>query len=473
MTRQPIAAVLVLSLAACGTPRGPDYQRPASDLPATWGPAAVLPVGTTTVRASTKWWTIFSDPALDALMEEALARNRDLGAAAARVEQARAGLALADAARSPTVSADARASRNRATQVGAVPLPATVDPMSTTYRATLGIAWDVDFFGRYARATEAARADLLASEAGRDAVRLALTADVARGYFELMSLSARERSAQRALDTRAASLGLQQKRFQAGVANELELRQAQAERESARSLVATLGQQKERLGAFFEVLLGRSAKQLWEARLAINATPTFASTSPLAVPEGLPSQLLERRPDIRQTEQQLVAANARIGVAEVSYFPSFALTGVLGSESAAFSRLFTGPAGVLQLAAGAGLTLFDGGRRDAQVDQARAAQREALARYEKSVQAAFADTRAALAAQTAAREIVEAESARAASLARASELARMRFDAGLTSQLEALDAERHLLAAELARLDALATQRTAVVDLVRALGGGW
>ena len=379
-----------------------------------------------------------------------------------------------DASRSPSISADARAARTRATQSGAVPLPAGAAPTSNSFRTTLGASYEVDFFGRYARASEAARADLLASEAGRDALLLALTADVARGYFELLALDARERTALRALATRDSSLALYGKRLDAGVISEFELRQVEAEREAARSQLAFLRQQKERQGAQLGLLLGRSPRQLWEEKfnVAVTADP-FAEKIPLAVPEGLPSQLLERRPDIRQAEQQLIAANARIGLAQVANFPSVSLTGFLGTESAALSNLLSTPANIVQLAAAASVALFDGGRRDAQVEQARARQRETLSIYEKAVQSSFADTRTALAAQSAARETYESESARAAALRRALALAQLRFESGLTSQIDVLDAERNLLVAELARLDALAAQRAAVLELVKALGGGW
>ena len=220
------------------------------------------------------------------------------------------------------------------------------------------------------------------------------------------------------------------------------------------------------------MLLGRSPREVWEKRMD-QVNTELTGNGPLTVPAGLPSDLLERRPDLIEAEQQLVAANARIGAAKANYFPDISLTGYLGTESTALSNLFTGPARIFQYAAAISAPLWNAGRLGAQVDYATAQQKEALANYEKSVQSAFADVRTALSAYTAARETAETQTRRTESLDKAYKLARMRYDNGVSSLLDVLDSERNLLSAELSRIDALAAQRRAVADLIKALGGGW
>jgi multidrug efflux system outer membrane protein len=456
------------ALSACAV--GPDYKRPAFELPSFWtkeAPAAT-PVAAKTPE---KWWSVYGDTQLDGLVAEALEHNRDLVAAAARIEQARAGLTIVDADRYPVISASGTRSRTRLSSVGATPIPAAYLENNDT-RVTLNASYETDFWGRYRRASEAARADLVATEAGRDAVQLGLTSDVVKAYYSLLSLRGQEQAAQRTLETREQLVTLQSKRFSAGVASELEVRQTEAERDSALVQLTSLRRDRESEDARLAVLLGRSPRDVWEKRVDTSAA-ALQGNGPVAVPEGLPSDLLERRPDLRQAEQQLIAANARIGAAKANYFPDITLTGYAGSESVALSNLFTGPARIWQLAAGLTQPIWNAGRLGAQVDQATAKQKEALANYEKSVQSAFADVRAALAAYAAARETAETQTRRTESLGAALKLARLRYDNGVSSLLDVLDSERNLLNAELSRIDALAAQRNAVADLVKALGGGW
>ena len=470
--RMKTSVVTTLLIAAAITQtactQGQNYQRPSLDLPARWqdglSPAAKNPAD---------WWKVFNDPALDTLVEEALKHNRDLAAAVARIEEARANLTVTDADRWPTVFGTTNTARTQITQRNATPLFPGVPIESSANRITLAAAYETDFWGKYSRASEAARAELLRTEAARDAVRLGLVADVVSGYYALVSLAGQERAAQRTLATRDELAGLQAKRFAAGVASELEVRTTEAEREAARVQQTAITRARSIEDARLAVLLGRSARDIWEKRLAAADGTALDLPAPPAVPEGLPSDLLERRPDIREAEQRLIAANARIGAARANYFPSITLTGFLGTESAALSNLFSGPAFVWQLAAALTQPIWGAGRVDAQVAAATARQKEALANYEKAVQKSFADVRIALAAHQAARETAEAQTRRSAALAQAFKLARLRYDNGVSSLLEVLDAERNLLGAELSRLDALTTQRTAVADLIKALGGGW
>ena len=498
------ALATALMLGACAR-HGTDYQRPQLDLPSAWtadgqGAAANTPA---------QWWQLFKDPALDTLVEEALAHNRDIKAAAARIDEARANLIVTDADRWPTIYGTANTARTQITQRGATPLFPGVPVESSSKRITLAASYETDFWGKYTRATEAARAELLRTEAARDAVRLSLIADVVSAYFALTALDGQAQAAQRTYATRDELAGLQAKRFAAGVASELEVRTTEAEREAARVQQIAITRARAREDARLAVLLGRSPRAVWEQRIgtaaggdalapatapaisAIPASPPAApaaaarwfapsagqisvpAAAPVLVPAGLPSDLLQRRPDLREAEQRLIAANARIGAIKAAYFPSIALTTFLGTESAALANLFSGPSLVWQLAAALTQPLWGAGRTDAQLSAATARQQEALAHYEKAVQSAFADVRVALAAHQAARETFEAQSRRSASLAQALKLARLRYDNGVSSLLEVLDAERNLLVAELARLEALAQQHTAVADLVKALGGGW
>jgi multidrug efflux system outer membrane protein len=336
------------------------------------------------------------------------------------------------------------------------------------------VAWEIDLWGKYRRASEAARAEVFVAEAARDGVHLTLAAEVAQQYFALRALDAQATTVEQVLAGRSETVSLMHQRLDAGVASELELRQAEAEVASARSQLAELRRAREAREAGLAVLLGRSPRAVMDGAVARPAPQQAAATddTPM-VPPGLPSDLLLRRPDLREAEQRLVAANARIGAARAEYFPSVSLTGFVGSESSDFGKLFSGPAGLFQFALGLAQPIFNAGRLRYTTAASEAVRDQALTGYRRAVANAFADVRTALAAQRAARETVAAESERATALRQAFALADQRYQAGLASRLETLDAERGYLAAELARLDAERAGRAAVADLVKALGGGW
>lgn len=457
----PLGAAFLVSACALG----PDYGRPELDLPGAWSAP-----GTPASTAGERWWTLYSDAVLDRLMEEALAHNADLAIAAARVAEARAAAGIASADRWPTVTAQIGADRSKSSRLGTFPLPADQPLVQTSHRATLEASYEVDLWGRYRRADEAARADLLASEAARETVRLSLTASVAQQYFGLLAAASREAVARRTAETRGETLELHRRRMEAGLVSEYDLRQSEAEEAAARAQLAGLVRDRERAEGTLALLLGQSPAQVLAAR-SERGTP--GRLPEVLVPSGLPSELLLRRPDLREAEETLVAANARIGVARSGYFPSVSLTAYAGSESAAFSKLFSGPAAIFSFAAALTQPIWNAGRVGLGVDRAEARRDQALARYRQAVASAFKDVRDALAAQTAAREALAAETVRAAALERALHAARQRFDAGIASRLEVLDVERNLLAAELARIDAEYSRRSALADLFRALGGGW
>ena len=464
-TNRIFTAMLIAPLLSGCITVGPDYRRPNIDTPDVW------PGEKSAASVPTAWWQSYNDPVLDRMVGEALSHNADLALAIARVDEARAQLGITRADQVPGVTAGAGGSRNRISEKSPLFFPG-IDPIYNDLNATLNTSWEIDFWGKYRRATEAARADLLASESNRNAVRLTLITDVARGYFNLRSLDAQVAVTRQTVKTRLASLELQRKRFEAGVVSELELHQVEAEASAAQALLPLLENQLAQQETALSVLLGRSPRAIVghspERGAAIEAL-----TVPPAVPAGIPSDLLERRPDLREAEQRLVAANARIGVAKAAYFPSISLTGFLGTESMKLADLFTAPARIWQASATAAQTVFDAGRTGSQVKAAQARQQQVLALYQSAIQNAFKDTLDALVAQRKARERLEAEQARVAAYQKALALAQLRYENGVSSLLDVLDAERGLLGAQLDQVEAQRAQLAATADLFKALGGGW
>ena len=465
LDRKTAALAAALALAGCMTV-GPDYQRPAIDTPERW------PGETTAYPLANGWWTAYGDPTIDKMVEEALLHNLDLRTAVARVAEARAALGGAQADRYPGVTAEAAGARTRLSEKSVSGVPPGVDPEFSTYRGTVAASWEIDFWGRYRRATEAARAELFSAEYNREAVRLALITDVVRGYFNLRALDAQVEVTRRTIASRQASTELQRLRFQSGVASELDLRQVEAQTAQAQALLPSLERDLAHQETALAVLLGRSPREI-VSRPVDRGTAVEALTVPPALPAGLPSDLLERRPDLRRAEPTLVSANARIGQAKAAYFPSISLTGYLGGESTSLGDLFSAPARIWQFSLGAAQTVFDAGRTRSQVEAAQAREQQALAQYQLSVQNAFRETLDALVAQRRARETFDAERTRVQALNSALKLAQLRYDNGVSSLLDVLDAERGLLEAELNRIAAQRAQLAATADLVLALGGGW
>ena len=461
--------MFLLILSGCSM--WPAYQRPKSELPAAWSgaPAQSLPVGE-------RWWTLYGDSALDALVSEAFEHNRDLALAAARVDEARALSRVADSQRFPSLDATAQRDRTRSSEVAPIPIPASALERNS-YRAQLNVSYELDLWGRLRGAGNAARAELLATEAARETVRLALGADVVRAYFTLLALDEQVAATRRTLALRDDNLRLQRVRQSAGLIGDYQLRQLEAELAAAQAQLPALERSRTAEELALAVLLGRTPRAITESAVKRPSNEKERNEAPPLLvplaPQGLPSDLLLRRPDIVQAEQRLIAVNARIAAARAALFPRIALTGYLGSESGALRDLFSGPALIWQLAFALSQPIFQAGRLSGEIDAIKAREQQALAQYQKAVQEAFREVQQALSTQTRAREIFEAESTRATALQDTLRLARIRYDNGLVSQLEVIDAERNLLAAELNRVDALRAQRVAVADLVRALGGGW
>ncbi|HUP98714.1 MAG TPA: efflux transporter outer membrane subunit [Usitatibacter sp.] len=439
---------------------GPDFKRPDSDLPKDFG------VAQSQAPAPERWWVVFQDPVLDKLVDEALAANHDLRAAAERIEQARARLGIARSDYWPDAGVEYGASRSRSSERSSFPLPPDAIE-SSTHRLVLRASWELDFWGKFRRATEAARAEMLASEAGRDAVRNSLVGDVTRGYFAMRALDRRLESLERTRMGREKSLELQKVRLDAGVVSELEYRQVESDLRVAEALMPVVRQARLAQDSALAVLLGRSPREVYEGNVERGnpATPVV-----FEVPAGVPSDVLLRRPDLREAEARLHAANARIGVARAAYFPSISLTGFFGGESTQLSDLFSGPARVWSIGGNLLQPLFASSAIRGGVDLANAQTREAAELYHKAIANAFREVRLAIAAQTNLRAAHLSQLERERALTRTAELTRLRYDNGAVSLFEYLEAERQLMVARLEVIDAERDRRNAIVDLYLALG---
>ncbi len=464
--RNIMAASVFALLAGCAV--GPDYERPQVDLPQTWPTKAGIDQSTAAV--SDRWWTVFGDPQLDMLVEEALAHNRDLLSAGQRVLEARAQARVADTYLMPVVSGNVSADKSKSSLAGSFPPPPGVARTTNNYRATLDVSWEIDLFGRYRRDSESALARFFEQEAAQEALRLSLAAQVCEQYFALLALDEREAVTRRTLESRRETVELFRKRLAAGVIPSYVLYQAQAEEAVVRSQLAQIRQARELQESALAVLLGRSPRHILEGAVA-RGSP--AGTADITVPAGIPSELLLRRPDLRQAEQNLIAANAQIGAVKAQIFPAITLTGFYGSESTALSQLFTGPAGVYQFAAAIAQPIFTGGRNIYGVHAAEARQQLSLLSYQNAVASAFREVRDALSIYGGSREILDAESQRLGALETTYNEITKRYEGGVANRLEVLDTERQLLEAQLNRVDAQRNSRTAVAGLFKALGGGW
>ncbi|RJG07987.1 efflux transporter outer membrane subunit [Noviherbaspirillum cavernae] len=458
--RNPALLLIAATLSACAV--GPDYRRPDIDMPE----AFRFEDKEAQDVANTIWWEQFQDPAMNELIAIALAENKDVKIAAARVDQFLGQFASTRSLLFPQVGASFNAQRQRATQSSVPPLSSGIDPIFNQYDAALSLSWEIDVFGKLRRQTEAARANVLASEEGRRATILTLVAAVASSYINLRDLDRQLEIARATADSRGNSLKVFQLRFEGGTVSQLELAQNQSEYEG--SLIAIprieslIAQQEDALS----VLLGRNPGPIRRGR----ELPSLVLP---AVPSGLPSELLVRRPDLRQAEQNLIAANALIGAARAQYFPSISLTGLLGSVSSQFSDLFTGPARAWSYGAGVTMPIFTAGGIAGQVQQAQAQQQQALLQYQKSIQVAFQEVSDSLVAHRKTREQLEAQGRQVDALRNYVTLARLRYDNGYTSFIEVLDAERSLFAAELSQSQTQGAVYASLINLYKAMGGGW
>ena len=465
----------VVMLAGCAV--GPDYRRPDVSVPREFRGQPQQPASPTSI-ADVVWWEVFQDDTLLLLIRTALAEGYDVRIAATRILDARAQVTIARSFQFPDVIGNASAPYTRtfgnrpsaSTQFNEALTSAPLQFNETfTPLGTLDLAWEIDLWGRLRRATEAARGDLLASTDAQRFVITTLISDVATAYFQLRELDLELEIARRTLASRQNSLELVRMRFEGGVAAQIDLRQAEVLLYTAAETIPNVERQIEQTENLISVLLGRNPDAVPRGR---TLPESLALTTP-TVPPGLPSSLLERRPDIRQAESQLAAATARIGVAKADYFPRVTLTGAAGAGGVAISGNWFGPFGLVSIAPQVTLPIFNMGRIKAGVDSAEARAQQALLLYQQTIQQAFRDVSDSLVEHRKRREFREQQEPLVESLRDAAQLANMRYQGGVTSYLEVLDTERQLFDAELALAQAQRDELLAVVRIYRALGGGW
>lgn len=472
---------LLLALAMAwltGCAVGPNYKRPTADVPGTYRgstpdtPANAASQQVNSEQAKTepakpslgdeKWWQVFEDPELQGLIRTALKNNYDVRIAAARVLQAQAQLGITRADQFPSVSGGGNISSQQSPQIG--PIPA--------YEITLGqltasAAWNVDFWGKYRRATEAARATLLANEWARKAVTVTLVANLTTSYFQLRELDLELEISKRTFDSRSESLKLTRTLEQHGFNSLLDVRQSEQLVYTAATEIPNFERQIAQQENAISILLGNNPGDVPRG-LKLYEQPHVPE-----VPAGLPSSLLERRPDVRQAEANLIAANAQIGVARAAYFPQISLTGTVGFESPALANLFTGPAGIWTVAASLTQPIFEGGKLKSNVRLAEAQREQMLLTYQQTIQGAFRDVSNGLIAYRKNREFRVQQTHLLESAQDAARLSQVRFKAGTTDYLEVLTNETNSFSAELGLAQAQANELIALVQLYQAFGGGW
>jgi multidrug efflux system outer membrane protein len=455
-----LSAALLLS----GCTVGPNYKRPVVAVPPTYRGA--VPDETAQTDTATlgdqKWRDIFQDEQLRALIRIALQQNYDVRIAASRVLEANAQLGITRADQFPTLSAGAGIGDVRTAQAKFLPKFET-----SIGQVNLSAAWELDFWGKFRRATEAARANLLASKWARQEVVSTLVANVADAYFQLRALDLQLEISKRTLDSRQESLHLTRILANGGATSLLDVRQAEQLVFTAGAEIPALEQQIEQQENFLSILLGQNPGDIPRGQTLTE------QRQPPQVPPGLPSSLLERRPDIRQAEEQLVAANAEIGVARAAYFPDISLSGSGGFQSSALTNLFSGPAGAWSFGASLAQPIFTGGRLRSGVRLAEAQQQTATLFYQQSIQEAFRSVSDALVAYRKTREFRAQQELLFESAKDAARLSQMRYTGGATGYLEVLTNETNAFSAELGLVQARFNELLALVQLYEALGGGW
>ncbi len=475
--RLATSLTLLAWLVACSVE--PTYQRPDAAVPAAFKeapPQGPHDVGTWTPAKPAddahrgEWWTLFNDPALDALEEQAAAANQDLKAAAARVQQSRALTQAARASWFPSFDAGFGPTRERLSPASQFqPADANV-PTQTLWRAQATASYEVDLFGQISSNVHAATADAQQQEALFRSVQLALQADVAQNYFQLRQFDSDADLYQRTVTLREDALKLVERRFKEGDISELDVAQARNELASARADAVGVARQRAASEHSLAILLGKAP-----ADFSFAQTPLVPVNA--RVPAGLPSTLLERRPDIAAAERAMAAANARVGLAKSAFFPKLDITGAFGYESATLGDLFmwSSRAFLLGPFAGTALTLplFDGGRRKANLAQARAKYDEDVAQYRQQVLVAFKEVEDNLADLRLLDDQIREQNAAVDASQRSAHLSQTQYQEGQVSYLNVIDSERSVLVSQLQASRLEGSQAVATVNLIRALGGGW
>lgn len=461
MKHGTLAALVTLSALVAGCTVGPNYKRPPVVAPDAYRGAVPAPDGTAAKSlADENWSEIFQDEPLRDLIQTALTQNYTVQIAAARILQAEAQFGITRSQQFPTVNGNVNGQGQHGTVFGNQSLP-TVGMA----QMNASLSWELDFWGKFRRATESARAQILASEWGRRAIITSLVSQVASGYFNLRALDLQLGIATRTLASRQESLRLTQVREQGGVTSLVDVRQAEQLVHTADGQIVDLKRRIEQQENFISLLLGQNPGPITRGR-ALTEQPHAPD-----VPAGMPSALLERRPDIQQAEQLIVSSNAQIGVAKAAYFPQITLTSSGGVASTALSSLFS--AGTWAVAANAVQPIFNAGRNRQQVALAQARQQEAALVYQQTIQQAFREVSDALVGYSRSREFRATQQSLVLSAQDARRLADLRYQGGTTSYLEVLDSDTRLFSAELGLVQAQLSELAAFVEIYRALGGGW
>lgn len=458
--RHLLLVLFVVLLSGCMV--GPDYHRPKLEVPANWQNAPLSQES----LANLPWWELFSDPELQGLIRVALEQNKNLRLAAARVEEFRANVGVVRSNQFPQIQATASAAPTRVSTLGPDFIPG-ISPQYNVFTLGGDLSYQADFWGLYRRATEQARANLLATEQARLNVLISVMTGVAQGYFQLRQLDYQLDIVRRTAVSFQDSLKLTQVRFEGGVASELDVRQAQTALFSATSQIPLYQQQIVQQENAIRILMGRNPGPVPRG-LSLTEQPL-----PPEVPAGLPSQLLERRPDVRQAEEQLAAAYAGIGVAKAQFFPQIPLTATAGFESTQLANLLSGSASMWEVMLGFTQPIFTGGRLKSNLAVAKAVQQEAQISYEATAQQAFADVENALIAYSKTRAQFVEEQALVKAAGDALSLANRRYVEGVSTYLDVLDSERQLFNAQISEAQTQGATLFALVQLYKALGGGW
>ena len=446
------AAALLACCLASGCTVGPDYERPEIDAPEKYRFAVVE----ANDLANTEWWKQFHDSTLDELISIALSDNFDVRIAAARVDEFYGGLGLTRSGKFPQIGAEATVGTGRTPP----------DSAADAVRVDAFASWEIDLFGRLRRLTEASRADLLASEEGRRFAVLTLVSTVASTYINLLAVDAQLDIARRTLVSRAEALRIFEARYKRGASSEFELSQSRSEYAVTKATIPPLEQTQAQIENALALLLGRNPGPIARSK-------KIEAVGLPIVPAGLPSEILERRPDIKQAELNLIAANARIGAAKALYYPSISLTGLFGSVSNSFDTLFSSATELYSYGAAVAGPIFTGGAISGQVNVAEARQQQFLLAYQRAIRTAFSDVENALIATQKSREALAAQEERVEAMRDYARLANLRYDNGYSGYLEVLDAERGLFSAELDYTQAKGDTYLALVDLYKSMGGGW
>ncbi|HKE48943.1 MAG TPA: efflux transporter outer membrane subunit [Rhodanobacteraceae bacterium] len=450
-----LAAACALALGGCMV--GPDYHRPTVETPGAYDYAGAEAIETEAID----WWKQLGDPVLDELIGRSLAQNKDYLTAAARVDEFYGRYMSTRSGLFPQLGGEFGAGRSRTAATRLTPAFE-----STQIQADLRASWEIDLFGRLRRLTESARADLMASEYARQATRIALAASVASGYILLRDLDQRLVIARSTLESRKGASDLFHERFKGGVVSEVQVSQADSEYASAQASVASFELQVKQQENAVALLLGENPGPIPRGK-------TIDQIAAPAIPAGLPSALLDRRPDIRLAEEQLVSANAQIGAARAQYFPTISLTGLFGSASDALSNLWEGPAEIWSYAGVASMPIFTAGGIAGSVKSAEARQQEALYQYQAAIQNAFADVDNSLTGVQRTKEQLAATDAQVRALAQYAKLSRDLYEGGYVSYLEVLDAERNLFNAQLSQAALQDAYLAQIVNVYKAFGYGW